>query len=407
MKKTLGQKLKNIGPAAIITSAFVGPGTITTCTSAGISFGYALLWTVVFSGISLVVLMEMAARTAIISGDNLIDASIRVLPENKAWKYFIKVVMFLSVAAVCFAFQAGNEIGASSGLQDIFGMPQWVAALIIGLITLCTAVMGSYKLLEKVMQLLVSAMGILFLITMVTVHPDILGILKGIIPTLPEGSAATSISLIGTTLVGINLVLHSINCQDRYKKEEDLSDARFDINVNVWIGVIITLSIIITSTAVLYGTDTQVTSPLVFSKQLEPILGSWARIIGDLGLFAAGISSAIAVAYTIKAIFSKLFRWEGGTDSRNAKIAGAIVVVFGTVLAMVNTKPAQIIVFAQAVSGFSLPLFAILLMLVTNNKRIMGDKTNSIWRNLWGIIAVVVTLGLGIKGLYGVFSNLF
>ena len=407
MKKTLGQKLKNIGPAAIITSAFVGPGTITTCTSAGISFGYALLWTVVFSGISLVVLMEMAARTAIISGDNLIDASIRVLPENKAWKYFIKVVMFLSVAAVCFAFQAGNEIGASSGLQDIFGMPQWVAALIIGLITLCTAVMGSYKLLEKVMQLLVSAMGILFLITMVTVHPDILGILKGIIPTLPEGSAATSISLIGTTLVGINLVLHSINCQDRYKKEEDLSDARFDINVNVWIGVIITLSIIITSTAVLYGTDTQVTSPLVFSKQLEPILGSWARIIGDLGLFAAGISSAIAVAYTIKAIFSKLFRWEGGPDSRNAKIAGAIVVVFGTVLAMVNTKPAQIIVFAQAVSGFSLPLFAILLMLVTNNKRIMGDKTNSIWRNLWGIIAVVVTLGLGIKGLYGVFSNLF
>ena len=66
MKKSFGEKLKNIGPAAIITSAFVGPGTITTCTSAGVSFGYALLWTVIFSGISLVVLMEMAARTAIV-----------------------------------------------------------------------------------------------------------------------------------------------------------------------------------------------------------------------------------------------------------------------------------------------------------------------------------------------------
>ena len=74
---------------------------------------------------------------------------------------------------------------------------------------------------------------------------------------------------------------------------------------------------------------------------------------------------------------------------------------------MINTKPTQIIVFAQAVSGFSLPFFAILLMLVTNNKKIMGDKTNSVWRNIWGVIAVVVTLGLGIKGLYGVFSNLF
>lgn len=407
MKKSFGEKLKNIGPAAIITSAFVGPGTITTCTSAGISFGYALLWTVIFSGISLVVLMEMAARTAIVSGDNLIDASIRVIPDNKAWKTFIQVVMFLAVAAVCFAFQAGNEIGASAGLQDIFGMPQWAAALIIGIIAMLTAVLGSYKLLEKVMQLLVSAMGVLFLITMVTVRPDIVGILKGIVPTLPAGSAATSISLIGTTLVGINLVLHSINCQDRYKSEEDLSDARFDINVNVWIGVIITISIIITSTAVLYGTGTEVTSPLVFSKQLEPVLGNWARVVGDLGLFAAGISSAIAVAYTIKAIFSRIFKWEGGTNCVYAKIAGAVVVIFGTVLAMINTKPTQIIVFAQAVSGFSLPFFAILLMLVTNNKKIMGDKTNSVWRNIWGVIAVVVTLGLGIKGLYGVFSNLF
>ena len=88
-----------------------------------------------------------------------------------------------------------------------------------------------------------------------------------------------------------------------------------------------------------------------------------------------------------------------------AKAAGAIVVIFGTVLAMINTKPAQIIVLAQATSGFSLPFIAILLMLVTNNKKIMGKYTNSTPRNIWGIIAVLVTLGLGIWGIYGVISK--
>ena len=405
MKSTLGQKLKNMGPAAIITSAFIGPGTITTATMAGVSFGYALLWTVVFSGISLIILMEMAARTVIASNMNVIDASIAIFTEKKGWKILIQAVVFLAVAAVCFAFQAGNEIGASSGLGDIFGMPQWLAALIVGTLAMLTAVLGSYKLLEKIMQIFVSLMGIIFFITMITVRPSLSGILKGIIPTLPEGSIVSSLALIGTTLVGINLILHSITCEGRYNKIEDLPDARFDINVNVIIGVVITMSIIITSSAVLYGTVTQVNSPLVFSKQLEPVLGSWARIIGNIGLFAAGLSSAIAVPFTIKSIFSRLFHCKGGGDCIQAKTVGAIVVVFGTVLAMINTKPTQIIVFAQATSGFSLPFIAILLMLVTNNKKIMGEYTNSKPRNMLGAIAVFVTLGLGIWGLYGALSN--
>ena len=223
MKSTLGQKLKNMGPAAIITSAFIGPGTITTATMAGVSFGYALLWTVVFSGISLIILMEMAARTVIASNMNVIDASIAIFPEKKGWKILIQAVVFLAVAAVCFAFQAGNEIGASSGLGDIFGMPQWLAALIVGTLAMLTAVLGSYKLLEKIMQIFVSLMGIIFFITMITVRPSLSGILKGIIPTLPEGSIVSSLALIGTTLVGINLIpvsyTHLMCIRDRLSPE--------------------------------------------------------------------------------------------------------------------------------------------------------------------------------------------
>ena len=116
-KKTFMQKLKNMGPAAIITSAFIGPGTITTATLVGVKFQYALLWAVVFSGIALIVLMEMSSRIAIASHKNVIDAAIALKPESRGWRLFVQIFVGLAVGISCFAFQSGNEIGASAGLH--------------------------------------------------------------------------------------------------------------------------------------------------------------------------------------------------------------------------------------------------------------------------------------------------
>ncbi len=312
MKKSFGERMKNMGPAAIITSAFIGPGTITSCTVAGIGFGYALLWALVFSGIALIILMEMSARTTLATGMNLVDSSVAVAPENPVWKWLVRIVFFLTVLVACFAFQAGNEIGAARGLADICGLPIPAAAILIGLLTLATTWIGSYKTLETIMQIFVSLMGVLFLITALVIRPDWGAVLRGLIPTLPEGSYVNAMALIGTTLIGMNLIVHSISCQEKYASAEELGDAKFDIVVNILIGVVISVSILITGATVLYQSDVSVSSPLVFTQALEPVLGSWARIVGDIGLTAAGLSSAVAVSYTIRSIFSRLFRWEGG-----------------------------------------------------------------------------------------------
>ena len=112
----------------------------------------------------------------------------------------------------------------------------------------------------------------------------------------------------------MNLILHSITSQGKYTSIEELPDARFDIRFNIIIGIIITASILITSGTVLYGTGTSVNGALTFTKSLEPVLGSWARVVGDIGLLAAGLSSAIAVGFTFKTIFGALFHWEGGSS---------------------------------------------------------------------------------------------
>ena len=404
-KKTFMQKLKNMGPAAIITSAFIGPGTITTATLVGVKFQYALLWAVVFSGIALIVLMEMSSRIAIASHKNVIDAAIALKPESRGWRLFVQIFVGLAVGISCFAFQSGNEIGASAGLQDITGMPQWVSALIIGVIALIAA-LASNKVLETIMQVFVSVMGVLFLVTAIAVAPNLGQVVTGLVPVVPEGGLMNTMALIGTTLVGMNLILHSITSQGKYTSIEELPDARFDICFNIIIGIIITASILITSGTVLYGTGTSVNGALTFTKSLEPVLGSWARVVGDIGLLAAGLSSAIAVGFTFKTIFSALFHWEGGSSCTKAKLLAIIVIVFGTVLAMVNTSPAAIIVAAQAISGFILPFIAILLLVIANSKKLLGNYTNSVIRNVLGGIAAVATLGLAIRALYNLITTL-
>ena len=404
-KKTFMQKLKNMGPAAIITSAFIGPGTITTATLVGVKFQYALLWAVLFSGISLIVMMEMSSRIAIVSQKNVIDAAIALKPENRGWRLFIQIFVGLAVGISCFAFQAGNEIGASAGLQDITGMPQWVSALIIGVIALIAA-LASNKVLETIMQVFVSVMGVLFLVTAIAVAPNLGKVVTGLVPVIPEGGLMNTMALIGTTLIGMNLILHSITSQGKYTSLDQLPDARFDIRFNIIIGIIITASILITSGTVLYGTGTSVNGALTFTKSLEPVLGSWARVVGDIGLLAAGLSSAIAVGFTFKTIFSALFHWEGGSSCTKAKLLAIVVIVFGTVLAMVNTTPAAIIVAAQAISGFILPFIAILLLVIANSKKLLGSNTNSVIRNVLGGIAAAATLALAVRALYNLITTL-
>ena len=400
-EKTLIDKIKSAGPAAIITSAFIGPGTITTATNAGVEFGYALLWAVVFSGISLIIIMNMASRIATIGNKNIIEASIDLLPSSDIWRVFIIGLFALVMGLTALGFEAGNLIGATTGFQDIFGLPTWLSALAMGLVTMAAIVFTTPKIIETVMQFFVAIMGIIFVATAIIVGPNIPEVLQGFVPSVPSGGIVNTVALIGTTIIGINLVFHSVASSDKWNSEEDLKDSYFDTNLNVSLGVLMTVALIITTSAVLFQSGTIVDSPLVFSKSLEPILGSWARKFGSFGLVFAGLSSSIATPYMTGVIFGKLFGWDRENDSRMKIVAGFAVFV-GTLFAMFGARPTQIILFAQATSGVFLPSISILFILAANSKA-LGKYKNNGFQNLLGLISVIVTSGLGFWTLYNLF----
>lgn len=404
-KRSIAEKFKSLGPAAIVTSAFVGPGTITTTTVAGVNYRYELLWAVLFSGISLMILMEMAGRIGIISNHDIAEASIASFKKNKMASIIIKGLIVITLFATAFGFEAGNLIGGSLGLADALNLPQWAAALILGGAAFYAVAVGTAKTLENLMSFFVGLMGVVFVLTMILVGPNYGEVLTGFIPTnIPEGAGVNIIALIGTTLIGINLLMHAVTTAEKWQGPEYLQDAKFDTGVNVGIGTIITFAIIITSGTVLFGTGTVVTSPIVYSQMLEPVLGSYARIIGNIGIAAAGLSSAIATPLILKVVLARLFKWQA--NDMRARVAGGAAVIFGTLFAAFGTSPTQIIIFASAFSGLFLPIVAILIMIAGNNKELLGEYRNSLVQNILGGIATLITLGLGINSLLNFFENL-
>lgn len=403
VKKTFWQKVKNAGPAAVITSAFIGPGTVITTTRAGVEFGYALLWAVLFSGIASIIIMRMSSRIAIMGRKNIIDSSIDLVPDSKVWRYFILILIGIVVGLTALGFEAGNLIGATTGLKDIFGTSaDWWPGLIVGLISLAAVVYSTPKIVEVVMQVFVALMGIIFVVLSIALGPDFLAILKGLfVPVPPSGSIIIVVGLIGTTIIGINLLFHSIASADKWATLEDLEDSYFDTSMNVGLGVLMTLALVITAATAAAIHNVGMDGVNTFLNSLELILGKPGRVFGAFGLLLAGLSSAIGTPYMTGVIFSRIFKWEE-EKLYLVKVVAGIAVVIGTAFAMFGSRPDIIVTAAQAMSGILLPIIT-LLFLLSANKKELGEHKNNLVQNILGGFAVLVTAVLGFMALYNVF----
>jgi NRAMP (natural resistance-associated macrophage protein)-like metal ion transporter len=395
------------GPGALVTAAFIGPGTITTCSLAGADFGFALLWGLVFSVLATIVLQEMAARLGIITQQGLGEA-LRKEFAAPLPRFMTALLVISAITIGNAAFETGNIIGASLGLKGLFNVPRlsvnfWAA--VTGTASFILLLAGSYKLLERVLIGLVIIMSLTFLTTAVIIGPQLLPLLKGMfVPKLPAGSIVTLIGLIGTTVVPYNLFLHASAVRERWDSHEDLPEARLDISVSVILGGLISMAIVVTSAVAFYGTGSSVTGAADLGKQLEPLLGSTAKYFVSGGLFAAGISSAITAPLAAAYATSGILGWKRDLTSWRFRSVWMFILITGVVFSMAGFKPLEAIVFAQAANGILLPIIAIYLLYVMNSRKIMGTSINTTLSNIAGIIVVLVALSLGLRTILHIFG---
>jgi len=403
-----------IGPGALVTAAFIGPGTITTCSMAGARFGYALLWGMVFSVIATIVLQEMAARLGIISRNGLGEA-LRIHFSKPVPRIITAVLVISAITIGNAAFQTGNLLGASMGLETLFssgtltgsGTPSgtgtlslrfWVAINASAAFLLLLA--GSYKLMERVLVALVIIMSLTFLTTAIVVAPDLPAMLRGMfVPSIPQGSLVTLVGLIGTTVVPYNLFLHASAVQERWQSPSDLPAARWDISISIILGGLISMAIIVTAGVAFFGTGMDVTTGTDLGRQLEPLAGRGAKYVISIGLFAAGISSAITAPMAAAYATAGIMGWKRDLRSWRFRMIWMYILLAGTLFAMLGFKPLEAILFAQVANGILLPVIAVYLLVVMNSRKIMGDNVNTLLSNILGGIVVLTTMVLGLRSI--------
>jgi manganese transport protein len=394
--------LFKFGPGALVTAAFIGPGTITTCSLAGARFGYALLWGMIFSVIATIVLQEMAARLGIITRMGLGEALRRQFTAPAA-KIITAILVISAITLGNAAFETGNILGASIGMQSLFvahDLPVRLWAVLTGVAALILLMAGSYKLIERALIGLVIIMSLTFVTTAVIISPHLPDLLRGMfIPSVPRGSALTLVGLIGTTVVPYNLFLHASAVQERWSDAADMPAARTDISVSVILGGLISMAIIVTAAVAFFGSGTSVTGAADLARQLEPLMGQWAKYVISIGLFAAGISSAITAPLAAAYATAGIMGWKRDMRSWRFRLVWMVILLTGILFASIGFSPLEAILFAQAANGILLPVIAIYLLMVMNNSKIMGDHVNRLLSNILGAIVVLTALVLGMRSI--------
>ena len=389
--------IKDVGPGVLIAAAFIGPGTVTLCTIAGASYGYSLLWALLLSIIATIVLQEMALRIGLITNKGLAEV-IRVSIKNKFINRLLILLILCSILIGNAAYEAGNITGASLGIIAIIGRETLnYIPLLIGFIAFIILYIGDYKVLERSLIFLVITMSVSFMITAIMTKPDLFSLLDGLfMPKINSESLLVVLGLIGTTVVPYNLFLHSSLVKEKWNDISKLKTARIESFISIIIGGIVSMAIIITAASV---SNDNVKSVIDLAKGLEPLYGKFAIYFLGIGLFASGITSSITAPLAAAYVAKSCFGWSGSLKSLNFRIVWFFVLLIGVIVSLLKLNPIEVIKFAQFSNSLLLPIVAILLFWLINNKTIFKNSYSYKLQNILVIVIILITIILGAKGV--------
>ena len=391
-----------LGPGILITAAFIGPGTLTVCTIVGVNSGMLLLWAILFSVIITIISQNIVAKISWETKKGLAQ----VLLEHsktplKKWSLII-----LLISAIFFgnsAYEAGNITGAKIGLQQIieskfFDLTGFdILPLIICFLISAIYLMGGSEIIKKILLVIVVLMSFSFIFAAIITKPDFLSILNGLfIPRFNVNQLTLLLSVIGTTIVPYNLFLHSALVKSM-SSVTDFKQIRMDTIISVSIGGLISLCIVMV--AANSGLKS-VESVSDLGISLSPIYGELSEYLISIGLFGAGLSSAITAPLAASYVVSECFDWK--QRENRSKYIFLFVLITGTIFSSLGLNPIVIIQLAQIFNGLLLPIIGLFLLLLVTSNKLKGYFKNQILIKTCLTFIIVFYIFLGLKN-FGVF----
>ncbi len=396
------KKLKaSIGPGPLITAAFIGPGTVTVCTLAGIRFDFTLLWALALSVIATVFLQELSGRLGIVTRMDL-SQLVRNKTTTKWSRYSIMALILLAIGIGNAAYQSGNITGTYLGLGIFIDLPTWDLGpftiqsgnVVIGIFAATLLWTGNYKRLERILVGLVILMSIAFSIAAALTKPDLSALLQGFVPSFSSEKLPTIVALIGTTVVPYNLFLYASLVQKQWTSEEELPSMRRDLWISIVLGGIVSMAILVAGVA---NPVEELETAQDIAKGLTGVFGAFGTYLMGFGLLAAGLTSSLTAPLAAGLVICGILGWNQNIQSHSMRVSMGIILFLGILFSSFGIKAVTLITLAQLANGILLPLISGWLLWLSTKKDLLGAQALGFKGILFGIFIWAITLVLGIK----------
>jgi len=384
-----------LGPGIITGSVDNDAGGITTYSVAGAIYGYKLLWTLIPSFIVLVIIQEMNARMGIVTGKGLAD----LIRENAG----VKITFFIFVGLLL--ADIGNtttEFAGVAGSMEVFGVSKYVSVPIIAVLVWVLVVKGNYKIAERIF-LLFSISLLMYVVSAIMGKPDWKEIGKSIIPPQMDFSVQSLevvIGIIGTTIAPWMQFYMQSSVIEKGLKIKQYKFTLLDIIVGCTATVVVAFFIMVACASTLHVKGITINEAKDAAMALEPLAGALSSHVFAFGLFIASIFSATILPLATAFYVCEAFGFEAGVDKKWKEapeffILYTGIIILGAIIIMIPNAPLiAITLWSQIINGLLLPVVLVCMILLVNNKKIMGDHVNNRITNLIGWITVAVTVGL-------------
>ncbi len=395
--RQLGLFLAILGPGIITGSVDNDAGGITTYSVAGAVYGYNLIWTLIPSFIVLLVVQEMNARMGIVTGKGLAD----LIRENAGVKITFLIFIGLLTADI------GNtttEFAGVAGSMEIFGVSKYISVPIVGILVWLLVVKGTYKIAERIF-LLFSLSLLMYVVAVIMGKPHWGEIGHAIVQPQMEmntQSLAMVIGIIGTTIAPWMQFYMQSSVIEKGLTMKNYKYSIIDIVVGCVATVVVAFFIIVACASSLHTNGIQINEAKDAALALKPLAGALASQLFAFGLFVASVFSATILPLATAFYVCEAFGFEAGIDKDwdEAKefyvLYTGILILSVLIILIPNAPLIAISLWSQVINGILLPVVLVCMIMLVNNKKIMGKYVNKPINNIigWGAVTVLIVLSI-------------
>lgn len=384
-----------LGPGIITGSVDNDAGGITTYSVAGALYGYNLLWTMIPAFLVLVVVQEMNARMGIVSGKGLAD----LIRENAGVKITFFIFVGLLIADI------GNtttEFAGIAGSMQVFDVSKYISVPISAVLVWWLVVKGTYKISERIF-LVFSAFLLVYVVSAIIGKPHWTEIGHSMIkPDIQYNKdyLVIVIGIIGTTIAPWMQFYMQSAVIEKGLKITEYKFTLWDVIIGSLITVIVAFFIIVACASTLHENNIVINEAKDAAMALKPIAGNLASVTFAFGLFIASIFSATILPVATAFYVCEAFGFEAGVDKKWKEapqfywLFTAIICIGAAIILIPNAPLILITLWSQVANGVLLPVVLICMILIVNNKEVMGNYVNNRLQNIFGWTTILVLIGL-------------